>query len=144
MFDDCPKFQEFRAALEAEGVTIRWAWSTKRNSRARGHDDCAFAMFYGNGFQPAIATAIIVSYGKDGYGIWMDPAEVSGEGRTITGDAAMVKRGHLTAEQRATVAEALRFLTQYQLDRSTELHALADRFGPSEYVRPSPSFAKGE
>jgi len=139
MFNDCPKFQEFEKALEAEGVMIVWGWSTKRHGPRRSrYDDTAFATFYGKGSRPAIGTAIILNYGKDGFGIFVDPDELTGARSTIGQTAKLVKYGHLDSERRAVVARALRehaaVIPAHHdgtgLDRS-RLIALADLFAPA-------------
>lgn len=64
-----PKIDRFLGRLAENGVTWRLLWSTRRAS-GKGHDDVYCLSFSGEGFRPAVGTAIIVDYGNDGYGFY--------------------------------------------------------------------------
>lgn len=107
MFEDCPKFEEFREALEKRGVIIRWGWTAKthRQGPRQKRDDLAIAIFIGTkGHAPRISTAIVINYGKDGFGLYMDPHDVTGEGKTIEQEAEFIAspREEKNAEIQAT------------------------------------------
>lgn len=83
MLDSNERYQEFRRALDARGVDVRFAWQAKRNPKSK-HCDVHFLLFNGRGFQPKILTAIIIDYGaRDGFGLYLDDAA----GRSIEQDA---------------------------------------------------------
>ena len=92
MFDNNPKFKEFREMLHHRGVNPYFTWSTKRNrqDRKQKYDDVAFAVFRGNGFAPRIATGIFIDYGKDGFGLYLDCGEVVGKGLSMEEEADLI------------------------------------------------------
>ena len=75
--NDNERFQEFVKQLAAKGVTICWAWETRRDwTTNSGHGrkaDVGMIFFTGSGFQPSHLTAIVTDYGKrDGFGLYLD------------------------------------------------------------------------
>jgi hypothetical protein len=82
MFEKNEMFEEFREMLLERGVTMRCLWEasagvkrgTVGHERARkGTHDVALYAFVGDGFSPAIGTAVLVDYGpRDGFGIWLE------------------------------------------------------------------------
>jgi hypothetical protein len=69
MFEDNKQFQAFRTKLSEAGVSFRVLWEAKRSPRSR-YADVAFLSFVGNGFSPKVGSAIVINYGKDGYGLY--------------------------------------------------------------------------
>jgi hypothetical protein len=92
MFEDNKQFQTFRTKLSEAGVSFRVLWEAKRSPRSQ-YADVAFVSFVGNGFSPKVGTAIIINYGKDGYGLYTDAEQ----GLAIDSDVAYIAQPRDTA-----------------------------------------------
>ena len=99
MFDDCPRFQDFRRKLESEGVTIKLGWIGKTVTRER--DDLAHVTFHSEA-GPAVRDAMIRSYGEDGFSIYLgtetnsmddDVRRIVGA-RKVSADSAFRRAAH--------------------------------------------------
>lgn len=67
---DNPRISAFLDQLKAAGILHRVLWSGKR-PLTKGFDDVNCIAFVGDGFKPAIGTAMIIDYGpRDGYGFY--------------------------------------------------------------------------
>lgn len=70
-----PRINTFIEKLEAAGVSARVLWSARRGHK--GKHDVFFLHFGGDGFRPAVGTAVIIDYGEDGYGFFPESATTS-------------------------------------------------------------------
>lgn len=95
MLDGNPKFQEFRQLLHDRSVDLYSPWSTKRNraDRKQKYDEVFFLIFRGNGFTPHITTAVVIDYGKDGFGLYTDAGESRGTALTLEQEADLIAKG---------------------------------------------------
>jgi len=64
-------FEQFERLLGLQKITMRLMWTSRRPSSQR--DDLYFVSFIGDGFKPAVCTAVIIDYG-DGYGFFPESA----------------------------------------------------------------------
>lgn len=90
-FHDCQPLQEFLDELRQRKVHYQWAWETRRDNKAprqpRGagkdstYPDIGMLLFTGEGFQPSVLTAIVIDYGKNGFGLYTETGD-----HTILGD----------------------------------------------------------
>jgi hypothetical protein len=94
MFDQNSRFQTFRDALDARGVTLRALWETRRDGKPakwpKRPYDVAFCSVHADK-QTRIGTLIIIDYGADnGFGVYADISEASGGRHTIEADIAII------------------------------------------------------
>jgi len=102
MMQDNKSFQAFRVQLAARGVEFRWAWV------AKGEDVPPVGMlhFSGQGFQPKHLTAIVVDYGRDGFGLFLETGkpEIAADADEIAGPNAHFPDATALADGLAKVA----------------------------------------
>lgn len=70
------RIAHFLDKLAAAGVSYRVLWSARRDGK-KGSDDVHFVSFTGDGFRPAVGTAVIIDYGRDGYGFFPESPHAS-------------------------------------------------------------------
>lgn len=66
-----PQIDAFFAKLAAANVQHRCNWQAKRSPDLKGYD-IEHLSFVGDSFSPSEATAILISYGDNGYGLYFD------------------------------------------------------------------------
>ena len=86
---DNKQFREFSDQLKAKGVGFRYAWEARSNPDLK-HPNVHCLLFYGEGFQPKVLTALVIDYnvcGTDnhGFGLFMDAPTTS-----IADDATVI------------------------------------------------------
>lgn len=72
-FHKNPRIVSFLRKLDEAGVTYRINWRSRRDGRIAhgvGGPDIYHLAFVGNGFAPAISTAVIIDYDGDGFGFY--------------------------------------------------------------------------
>lgn len=71
------RFSAFRSRLEGDGFTLKLLWSAKTGhynsdtGKPYRYDNLGFFAVCGPR-KPKVTTFITVSYGKDGFGLWLD------------------------------------------------------------------------
>ncbi|WP_192242781.1 hypothetical protein [Mesorhizobium silamurunense] len=103
-----PQIDAFFERLAAANVQHRCNWQAKRSPDLKGYD-IEHLSFRGDGFSPSEATAVLISYGKDGYGLYFDSGSAS-----IADDVARIAkpRAKETVDARE-LAETLRLMHQH-------------------------------
>lgn len=103
-----PQIDSFFERLAAANVQHRCNWQAKRSPDLKGYD-IEHLSFVGDGFAPREATAILISYGKNGYGLYFDS-----ETGSIEDDIARIAkpRAKETVDARE-LAETLRLMHQH-------------------------------
>ncbi|TJW14405.1 MAG: hypothetical protein E5W82_10540 [Mesorhizobium sp.] len=79
-----PQIDAFFVKLADANVQHRCNWQAKRDPNLKGYD-IEHLSFIGDGFRPSEATAVIISYGRDGYGLYFEAVSNS-----IDGDVARI------------------------------------------------------
>lgn len=81
MFSNNEQFQKFCYELDARGIFVRALWSAKRSCHpvgAKVYDDVAMFEATSNGTKArvAVSTFIVVDYGPDGFGLWLESGSI--------------------------------------------------------------------
>lgn len=103
-----PQIDSFFERLAAANVQYRCNWQAKRSPDLKGYD-VEHLSFVGDGFSPSEATAILISYGKHGYGLYFDS-----ETGSIEDDIARIAKPRAKDVTDAReLAETLRLMHQH-------------------------------
>lgn len=71
-----PRIRKFLDQLLEEGIFYKILWDTRRDG-GDGHSDVFFLAFSGN--VKGIRTGILIDYGRDGYGFYLESENVQVE-----------------------------------------------------------------
>lgn len=81
MVNENERWDNFVGKLNEKGVHVQWAWEARRDGKtiqSAGYRrkarpaDVGMVLFSGEGFQPSVLCAVVLDYGKDGFGIFTD------------------------------------------------------------------------
>lgn len=124
---DNPRITALFDKLHAAGVSHRCFWQTRRDGKP-GKPDIEFLNFVGDGFSPSIATAVIINYDDDGYGLYVESGCAS-----MDADVALIAkpRGDIVP---AVVPSTGCYALAIDNDDACELHLFATEAERDEFM----------